>query len=153
MIKGVYVTLKLISGEEIVAAVTDETEYDITVMLPMLVKTYIKTALGGQSEAVTLGPYSHFAADDVFTFYKAQTIFIKEVEPNYIGYYEDAVDQHLGTLTEKAPEASADEIQQLVDKINKLHGSDLETKATIETIEDELDYLDNLNLTDKKILH
>ena len=43
MIKGVYVTLKLISGEEIVAAVTDETEYDITVMLPMLVKTYIKT--------------------------------------------------------------------------------------------------------------
>lgn len=49
MIKGVYVTLKLISGEEIVAAVTDETEYDITVMLPMLVKTYIKTALGGQS--------------------------------------------------------------------------------------------------------
>jgi len=151
MIKGMYVTLKLISGEEIVAAVVDETEYDITVMLPMLVKTYLKPSLVGQSEAVTLGPYSHFAADDEFTFYKAQTIFIKELEPNYVTYYEDAVDQHLGALAEKAPAASANEIQQLVDKINEIHGSDLETKVTME---DELDYLDNLSIDDKdKILH
>jgi len=151
MINSAYVTLKLISGEEIVAAVMEETEFEITVMLPMQVKTYIKQGVMGQSEAVTLGPYSHFASDDVFTFYKNQTIFIKELEPNYIGYYEDAVDKHLGSLAEKAPDASADEIQQLVDKINDLTGSNLDTKVTME---DELDYLDNLSIDDKnKILH
>ena len=151
MINSAYVTLKLISGEEIVAAVMEETEFEITVMLPMLVRTYLKPSLAGQSEAVTLGPYSHFAADDEFTFYKNQTIFIKELEPNYIVYYEDAVDKHLGALAEQVPEASADEIQQLVDKINDLTGNKLETKVTME---DELDYLDNLSIDDKdKILH
>ena len=40
--------------------------------------------------------------------------------------------------------------QELVDKINDMMGSDLDTKVTIE---DELDYLDNIDSDTKKLLH
>jgi hypothetical protein len=71
------------------------------------------------------------------------------MDPVYIPQYEDAIDKFLGELEGPDPQ-SGDELQKLVDKINDLTGSDLETKVTID---DELDYLDNMSNDDKKLLH
>jgi len=152
MIKGTYAVLKLISGEEVIGAVIEESEYNITLMLPMVLRNLPKISpLNGMPvESLFFSPMCQMSADDTFVIDKAQTFFIKEMDPVYIPQYEDAIDKFLGTIS-SGPEPAVDEVQKLVDKINELHGSDLETKVTID---DELDYLDNMsNDKDKKLLH
>lgn len=151
MIKGTYAVLKLISGEEVIGGVIDETDYNITLMLPMVLRHLpkISSSSGMPVESLFFSPMCQMAEDDTFVISKDQTFFIKEMDPVYIPQYEDAIDKFLGTIESSDPQTT-DELQQLVDKINELHGSDLETKVTID---DELDYLDNMNNSDKKLLH
>ena len=151
MIKGTYAVLKLISGEEVIGAVIEESEYNITLMLPMVLRNLPKISpLNGMPvESLFFSPMCQMSADDTFVIDKAQTFFIKEMDPVYIPQYEDAIDKFLGTVS-SGPE-SPDEVQKLVDKINEMVGSDLETKVTID---DELDYLANMSSDDKdKKLH
>ena len=151
MIKGTYAVLKLISGEEVIGGVVDETEYNITLMLPMVLRHLPKISPmnGMPVESLFFSPFSQMSEDDTFVIDKSQTFFIKEMDPVYVPQYEDAIDKFLGGL-ETSPQPT-DEVKQLVDKINDMMGSDLDTKVTIE---DELDYLDNLSIDDKdKILH
>lgn len=149
MIKGTYAVLKLISGEEVIGGVVDETDYNITLMLPMVLRHLPKISpmTGLPIESLFFSPFSQMAEDDTFIIDKAQTFFIKEMDPVYIPQYEDAIDKFLGTIP--SDPQSTDEVKQLVDKINDMMGSDLDTKVTID---DELDYLDDMKL-DKKLLH
>ena len=152
MIKGTYAVLKLISGEEVIGGVIEETDYNITLMLPMVLRHLPKISPmnGMPVESLFFSPMCQMAGDDTFVINKDQTFFIKEMDPVYIPQYEDAIDKFLGDLEGPDPQ-SGDELQKLVDKINDLTGSDLETKVTID---DELDYLDNMSNDDKdKILH
>jgi len=151
MIKGTYAVLKLISGEEVIGGVIEETDYNITLMLPMVLRHLPKISPmnGMPVESLFFSPMCQMTADDTFIIDKAQTFFIKEMDPVYIPQYEDAIDKFLGGLEGPDPQ-STDELQKLVDKINDLTGSDLETKVTID---DELDYLDNMSNDDKKLLH
>ena len=152
MIKGTYAVLKLISGEEVIGGVIEETDYNITLMLPMILRHLPKISPmnGMPVESLFFSPMCQMAEDDTFVINKDQTFFIKEMDPVYIPQYEDAIDKFLGGLEGPDPQ-SGDELQKLVDKINDLTGSDLETKVTID---DELDYLDNMSIDDKdKILH
>ena len=150
MIKGTYAVLKLISGEEVIGGVIDETEYNITLMLPMVLRHLPKISPinGMPTESLFFSPFSQMSEDDSFVIDKSQTFFIKEMDPVYVPQYEDAIDKFLGGL-ESSPQ-STDEVKQLVDKINDMMGSDLDTKVTIE---DELDYLDNIDSDTKKLLH
>lgn len=149
MIKGTYAVLKLISGEEVIGGVVDETDYNITLMLPMVLRHLPKISpmTGLPIESLFFSPFSQMAEDDTFIIDKAQTFFIKEMDPVYIPQYEDAIDKFLGTIP--SDPQSMNEVKQLVDKINDMMGSDLDTKVTID---DELDYLDDMKL-DKKLLH
>jgi len=152
MIKGTYAVLKLISGEEVIGGVIEETDYNITLMLPMVLRHLPKISPmnGMPVESLFFSPMCQMAEDDTFIINKDQTFFIKEMDPVYIPQYEDAIDKFLGDLEGPDPQ-STDELQKLVDKINDLTGSDLETKVTID---DELDYLDNMSNDDKdKTLH
>lgn len=150
MIKGTYAVLKLISGEEVIGGVVDETEYNITLMLPMVLRHLPKISPmnGMPVESLFFSPFSQMSEDDTFVIDKSQTFFIKEMDPVYVPQYEDAIDKFLGGL-ETSPQPT-DEVKQLVDKINDMMGSNLDTKVTIE---DELDYLDNIDSDTKKLLH
>ena len=150
MIKGTYAVLKLISGEEVIGGVVDETEYNITLMLPMILRHLPKISPmnGMPVESLFFSPFSQMSQDDTFVIDKSQTFFIKEMDPVYVPQYEDAIDKFLGTIP--SDPQSRDEVKQLVDKINDMMGSDLDTKVTIE---DELDYLDNIDSDTKKLLH
>lgn len=150
MIKGTYAVLKLISGEEVIGGVVDETDYNITLMLPMILRHLPKISPmnGMPVESLFFSPFSQMSQDDTFVIDKSKTFFIKEMDPVYISQYEDAIDKFLGGL-ETSPQ-STDEVKQLVDKINDMMGSNLDTKVSIE---DELDYLDNIDSDTKKLLH
>lgn len=150
MIKGTYAVLKLISGEEVIGGVVDETDYNITLMLPMILRHLPKISPmnGMPVESLFFSPFSQMSQDDTFVIDKSQTFFIKEMDPVYIDQYEDAIDKFLGTIS--SDPQTGDEVKQLVDKINDMMGSDLDTKVTIE---DELDYLDNIDSDTKKLLH
>ena len=151
MIKGTYAVLKLISGEEVIGGVVEETDYNITLMLPMILRHLPKISPmnGMPVESLFFSPFSQMSQDDTFVIDKSQTFFIKEMDPVYIDQYEEAIDKFLGGLQGPDP-AGPDEVKQLVDKINDMMGSDLDTKVTIE---DELDYLDNIDSDTKKLLH
>ena len=151
MIKGTYAVLKLISGEEVIGGVVDETEYNITLMLPMVLRHLPKISPmnGMPVESLFFSPFSQMSEDDTFVIDKTQTFFIKEMDQAYIPQYEDAIDKFLGSLEGPDP-SSTDELKALVDKINDLHGSDLNTNVTID---DELDYLDTIKIDEDTKLH
>ena len=150
MIKGTYAVLKLISGEEVIGGVVEETDYNITLMLPMVLRHLPKISPmnGMPVESLFFSPMCQMAEDDTFVIDKSQTFFIKEMDPVYISQYEDAIDKFLGTIP--SDPQTGDEVKQLVDKINDMMGSDLETNVTID---DELDYLDDMSNDTKKLLH
>jgi|SRR6056300_860094 len=151
MIKGTYAVLKLISGEEVIGGVVDETEYNITLMLPMVLRHLPKISPmnGMPVESLFFSPFSQMSEDDTFVIDKTQTFFIKEMDQAYIPQYEDAIDKFLGSLEGPDP-SNTDELKALVDKINDLHGSDLNTNVTID---DELDYLDTIKIDEDTKLH
>jgi len=151
MIKGTYAVLKLVSGEEVIGGVVDETEYNITLMLPMVLRHLPKISPmnGMPVESLFFSPFSQMSEDDTFVIDKTQTFFIKEMDQAYIPQYEDAIDKFLGSLEGPDP-SSTDELKALVDKINDLHGSDLNTNVTID---DELDYLDTIKIDEDTKLH
>ena len=151
MIKGTYAVLKLVSGEEVIGGVVDETDYNITLMLPMILRHLPKISPmnGMPVESLFFSPFSQMSQDDTFVIDKSQTFFIKEMDPAYIDQYEDAIDKFLGGLEGPNP-TGTDELKALVDKINDLHGSDLNTNVTLE---DELDYLDTIKLDEDTKLH
>lgn len=151
MIKGTYAVLKLVSGEEVIGGVVDETDYNITLMLPMILRHLPKISPmnGMPVESLFFSPFSQMSQDDTFVIDKSQTFFIKEMDPVYIDQYEEAIDKFLGSLEGPEP-TGTDELKALVDKINDLHGSDLNTNVTLE---DELDYLDTIKLDEDTKLH
>lgn len=150
MITGTYAVLKLISGEEVIGAVVEETDYNITLMLPMVLRHLprISQITGIPVESIFFSPFCQMSADDTYVIDKAQTFFIKEMDTQYIPQYEDAVDKFLGTISPEAQ--STDELKKLVDKINDTIGSNLDTQVTLD---DELDYMDSLSDDKDKILH
>ena len=117
----VYLVMKFVSGEEVVAQLVKEDDYELTVLFPMLVKHMPRLMNGVPVDSLVLGPLSHFTADDQFTFAKHQLIFLKDMDMRYVDDYHRAVDDFCALQAEvPTPPASAQEIEELADKIKSM---------------------------------
>ena len=135
-----YVVLKLISGEEIVAAVVDETSDEITVMMPMVVR-YVPKMMGVKVvESVLLAPYSQFVDDDVYTFDKHNLLYLKNMDQRFIPNYEDAVDLHITPPEQSQSRTPVDDqaLKETLEKLQNVFGGDFEPRM------DEDEYMDQL---------
>lgn len=87
-----YVTIKLITGEELIAEVTNQNDYSISVMNPFVVSTKIAESKDGRMvEQQTASPYCSYAEDPTFTFDLKHVIFVKTLKPSVISPYLDMV--------------------------------------------------------------
>ena len=141
-----YVVIKLISGEELIGTLVKEDDYDIKIQFPMMVKK-VNRLLGDMPvESIVLGTYSHFCADDEFTFNKQHIIVLKEMDPSYIEEYHRSVDDFIGASAPDPQPYNPNEVQELTDKLKNMFRDKLS--------EDE-DYPEiiSLNINGNKTLH
>lgn len=87
-----YVTIKLVTGEELIAEVTNQNDYSITVMNPFIVSTKIGASADGRMiEQQTATPYCSYAEDPMFTFDLKHVIFVKPLKNKVVSPYLDMV--------------------------------------------------------------
>ena len=113
-----YVTIKLVTGEELIAEVTNQTDFSISVMNPFIVSTKIGIDPSGRMiEQQTATPYCSYAADPIFTFDLKHVLFVKEVKTKVISPYLDMVHK----LNMK--EMMQDEVNEYLDALEAILGN------------------------------
>ena len=120
-----YVVIKLITGQELVAHSIEETDYDIKVIFPMIVRTVASSQLGRPTESIVLSPYSYFSAQDEYVFQKYNILIVHELDPKYEEEYNRAVDDFISVHANKPSHYDPDEIKKLTEKLNKMFKDDL----------------------------
>ena len=143
-----YAVLKLISGEELLGSILEETEYKITIIMPMSIK-YVPKVMGLKTtESVLLAPFTQFASDDVFTFDKAHLIYLKDMDERYIKAYEDSVDLYLSPQSTIQKPNKNEDLKKTMEKLESLFGDGFQQRMS----EDEyLDQLLNFDPDTKKL--
>lgn len=114
-----YVVIKLITGQELIAQLVKEDDYDIKVQFPMMVKHISRNLNGFPVETLVLGTYSHFCSDDEFSFNKQHIIVLKDLDPRYIEEYHRAVDDFLGQIKD-GPAYNPNEMEELSKKLKEM---------------------------------
>jgi hypothetical protein len=139
-----YVVIKLISGEEVLGTLVKEDDHELRIQFPMLVK-HISRLMGGYPvESIVLGAYSHFCADDEFTFSKHHIVILKDMDPRYVDEYHRSVDDFIGASTPSPEAYDPNELQQLTDKLKNMFRDNIDEDYP-ETI--------SLNIEGNKTLH
>jgi len=82
-----FILVKLISGEQVMAILEQETGTDIDIVFPMLIRLFPQFDDTGSREHVTATPFSHFADDTHLTINKSSIIFVKNLNPAMIPHY------------------------------------------------------------------
>lgn len=94
-----FVVIKLVSGEQVMAILEQETEDEIDIVFPMLIRLFPVVDGGKSHEHVTATPYSQFADDAHLTIKKNTIIFIKNLNqvmiPHYIKLMQEENDKVL----------------------------------------------------------
>lgn len=136
-----YVTIKLVTGEELIAEVTNQTDFSITVMNPFIVSTRIGAdASGRMIEQQSATPYCSYAEDPMFTFDFKHIIFVKPLKQRVISPYLDMV--HKLNMKEMMQE----EVNEYLDALEQILGRESEydsPEATEEEVyENSIAYLE-----------
>ena len=122
-----YVVIKLTSGEEVLGTLVKEDDYEIKIQFPMIVKHISRIMAGYPTESIVLGAYSHFCADDEFTFSRHHIIVLKDMDPRYVDEYHRSVDDFIGANTPSPKAYNPDELQELANKLQNMFRDNLET--------------------------
>ena len=142
-----YAVLKLINGEEILCTFAGEDDTHILVLFPMLVKAVPRLKEGRVMESISLAPYTHFAADDEYTFNKSHVVFIKNLSERYYDTYKVAVEDFLTGIDPSGP-TTAEELKQALNQMAEIFGDQVSYEDN-QTEETDSIFMD----TDNKSIH
>jgi len=132
-----YVVVKLVSGEQIMAVLKAEDENYIQIESPMTIRMI--TIPEENKEHITAHPYCHFSEESEFVLPKNQVMFVKKLHHMYIPHYIRLVSDHEKTQSqEDTEELSFDDEEDFVNR-----------KDTIEEITKKIELLKSL-LEDKQ---
>lgn len=111
----------------------------------MLVKHLPRVVNGVPVDSLMLGPLTHFAGDDEFTFSKQQLIFYKEMDARYISEYHRAVDDFCQAQSEMGPTPqSMQELEKITQNLKKMFR---------EETQEEIDSLPSIHVDGSKLIH
>ena len=126
-----YSTIKLISGEEIVAKVSYVEEDEVLFLFkPMKVETVKQKKLGQEVSGFHLTEWIHSTYDDSFILPMDRVLTMSELDKRIERYYLTMTDDNLEEETEEPGRVSPNKLSQ---KMGYL-GSISETKKTLEKI-------------------
>lgn len=90
-----FIIVRLSSGESLLGIRLAESNTEVTVEFPFILKNYPRiTRDGGIIEQVTAGPYCSFAEDRKFVFAKKDVFFIKKLHSFAIPFFMSLYNQH-----------------------------------------------------------
>lgn len=82
-----FVIIKLVSGEQVMAVLENETEDNIRISTPLLLRLFPIIGAEHGSEHVTATPYCKFADDSNLTLNKKNILFVKNLHSMLIPHY------------------------------------------------------------------
>jgi hypothetical protein len=133
-----YVIIKLLSGENVVSEVLNESDYDITLENPMVLQARLREKDGSVYESISAVPFCPFSLDTIYVLKKSNVLFIKPLNPEYIVSYIQMIDKIDNKALQSQP-SSVEEVESILDRIQELMG-----------IEEESD---SIELEGNKIIH
>jgi hypothetical protein len=103
-----FVVLKLVSGEQVMAVLRSEDEMFIEIESPMCIRTI--PVIETQKEHITAHPLCQFTDDVKYTLDKKDVMFIKKMHYIFIPHYMRMVEEHekLAEVNESITEHSKD---------------------------------------------
>jgi hypothetical protein len=118
-----YVFVKLITGEQLMATLKNETDTHIDISHPMIIRLVPVAQEGRIGEHVTATPFCHFAESRDFTLPKSSIIFTKGLSKEVIPHYLNVVRQHDDTRfvpkTKHKVDWAGEEEEMTLEEINK----------------------------------
>jgi hypothetical protein len=82
-----FVIIKLVSGEQVMAVLEKETDENIEISSPLLLRLFPIIGAEQGSEHVTATPYCKFAEDSNITLNKRNILFVKNLHSVLIPHY------------------------------------------------------------------
>lgn len=117
-----YVVLKLVTGEQLLGTLVNETDDGVVILDPIIVRM-IPTAGGSLSEQAVTTMYCQFSDDKLFTFDYKNVIYCKDLSSKIVPYYKKLVrefnDENRETQEFYSEEANED--FESIKKTIKLH--------------------------------
>ena len=112
-----YVVLKLVTGEQLIGTLVNETDDGIVVLDPISVRM-IPTVGGSLSEQAVTSLYCQFSDDKVFTFDYKNVIYCKDLSSKIVPYYKRLV-REFNDENRETHEFYADEAKEDFEQIKK----------------------------------
>lgn len=88
-----YVVMKLISGEQILAAVTAEFDESVVVVFPLVLKSIPAVKNGAIYEKIATAEFCSFTDDKEFNIHRKDIIFIKPMKKNVALMYQRSLEE------------------------------------------------------------
>lgn len=133
-----YVVVKLVSGEQLMADLSSESEFTLNLLNPMLIKTRELE----DGESITAIPYCQFSSDKMFNILKTHIMYTKQMHEVFIPHYVRIVkehEEHIELRTNKKEQEqqtlewedteslTTEEIQKRIDVLESLFGNQEES--------------------------
>lgn len=133
-----YVIVRLVSGEQLMTVLAQETDNSIEIKDPMLIKTIPSYEEGRASEHVIAAPFCHLCADQNYTLQKSSVLFIKQMHNAIVPHYNRLVEEHSKTVLIKTNSDGS------VQNADSLKWEEEEEELTVEEVRKHIDMLESI---------
>jgi hypothetical protein len=95
MLKGneYYVIVKFVTGEEVMAAMTDEDIDYVELLYPMLIRVMQTVDGNFASQRVAAAPYCQYSEDKYFRIKRSNIVFVKKLHELFVPHYTKMVEE------------------------------------------------------------
>jgi len=141
-----FVVVKFVSGEQVMATLTNEDADTIELHYPMVIKMIPFVQDDQAHEHVTAAPLCQFSDDNSYIIEKAKILFVKKLHEVLVPHYNRIVDEHentvlvrsnkTGHISRMKEELTVEDIQKRIDMLERMTG----VERTTEEEEEEKGY-------------
>ena len=133
-----YATMKLTSGEEIIAKVSYDSDDDVVIIHnPRVVEKVEMQKRGMIMEGIVFDDWINASHEDMFIIPRNQIITMVEVEEKFIGFYEDHLNNKFMYRKSRSPKPKSNSKRQNPKSQEGFLGSIKEAKGFLEDIYNE----------------
>lgn len=131
-----FVIIKLVSGEQLMATLTDEDGSTLYIDYPMIIRMVPFVQGGRAQEHVTAAPLCQFSDDKHFSIPKNTVIFVKKLHQMIIPHYERLVEENESSvLVRKEEDGTVSRVEL---------GEEREEDITVDEIRKRIDMLESI---------
>ena len=133
-----FVIVKLVSGEQVMATLTNEDALTVELQYPMVIRMIPFIDGERAHEHVTAAPLCQFSDDKTYRIPKTNIMFVKKLHDVLIPHYNRIVDEHEHTVLVRSDktghieriqeELTVEDIQKRIDMLESIAGIERDTE-------------------------